>query len=303
MPQSDEFEPFRLESSDGDVTGVARLGGNADADAPLTVILHGSGGASRAMQRLAGLLELKGDVVLPDLYGYGGTGVAAGADTPAQPNAVEQHVDVVERVLAAHGSANRHTVVIGHSMGAFVGLRAALAGASTIDAVVAIEPIALNTLDQPDDAPARNEDREKVLALAAVVGRGQNRQPGDDIEAALGGFIGYWSQSNWGDLPEPLRNALLAQVEQISAEALACAEDATPNEAYSGLTVPVLLMAGTESTAPARIAVEKLAALLPSVELSWVDGARHMDAVHQPKRFAPDIQAFLDAGRSAPAAG
>lgn len=251
---------------------------------PLTVMLHAVGGGARSLRNLANALMVPGDLLIPDLNGYGQT--ALKPEFERELNAVEQHLLIVRTLIDHYRQADQPLILIGHSMGGFLSLKTAFSNRFPVAALVAIEPVAFNVLDPIEDLDARSEDLEKVLALHDALNT-------DIVEPALSEFIAYWGQTDWTSLPEGMRAALIGQVVQISAESLAVARDDTSVNHYRTLQTPVLLMYGSSTQRPAAAVVQRMEKLLPVVETSVVDKAGHMGAVHMSRAFALQINEFL----------
>ncbi len=302
---SQELEKFKLQTDVGVIGGLqnAVAANRQTGEAPLTVVLHGAGGGARSVAGLGQLLQVDGPLFVPDLSGYGNTKLTGNTKlsgntkitrntkiteiSAQKPDALALHRLVIDTLLESYCQPGQSVVIVGHSMGGFLGLLTALAGKWPVSALVAIEPVAFSVLDPVEDAEARAEDLHKVLALDAALKT-------DQAEAALAGFITYWSDVEWSAIGGPLRQFMLAQVDQIAAETLAVAQDQTPPESYRHLQVPVLLLQGELTVAPATAAVRRLQNLLPSVEVKTVAGAGHMEVARQPMLFAPQINEYLN---------
>ena len=278
--------PLLLHTDAGVIGGLQRTAGayHQEGGAPLIVLLHGAGGGARSLVKLGQSLQIQGSLLIPDLNGYGRTQL--GSEVVCNQNAVAQHRLVIDSLLAAYCQPGQVVIIIGHSMGGFLGLLTALSDKWPIAAIVAIEPVAFSVLDPEKDADARAEDLDKVLALDAAL---RNGEP----EPALAQFISYWNNVEWTVLPDSMREALLQQAVQIGADTLAVARDGTPPELYRRLTLPVLLLQGRASPRPAVAVVQRLQELLPAVEFKIIDEVGHMGVIQQPHLFTPLINDFL----------
>ncbi len=238
------------------------------------LLLHGSGSGARPLLRLGEhLVE-----AIPDseahavsLAGYGSTAAVA---LPI----IDQHLAVIAEVMAAQ---TWH--LVGHSMGGFLALQAALAIPEQVASLTLIEPIALGVLDPVTDQDAIAADRAVIESFAAS----------SDEERGIACFIEAWNQSEWESLPPSLREQLKAMAPQIYAEAVAVSADATELAAYQQLPQPMLLCCGGQSPLPARRAAERLASLPTVVERLWLEEAGHMSVLREPERFAPAIAAHI----------
>jgi pimeloyl-ACP methyl ester carboxylesterase len=132
----------------------------ATTGAPLAVLLHGITGNAMAWARVAAALAGEFEVVAPDLRGRAGSAGLPG------PYGIEAHAADVAALLhrfgADDGTGADATVLVGHSMGAFV---AALAAAGTV--------------------------RDRVHGLVLVDGGLSFPQPpGADVDAMLSAALG-----------------------------------------------------------------------------------------------------------------
>lgn len=276
------FVPLQLQTPDVSVSGVQKAA--VSDQQPLTLLLHSAGGGSRSLAALAGMLDTTGGILVPDLNGYGRTVV--NVETAGNSAALDTHRLVIDTLLGETLKPQQKLIIVGHSMGGFLGLLTALAEKWPVSAVVAVEPVAFSVLDPVADAAARAEDLEKVLALDAALKAG-------DPEQALGEFIGYWGNTEWAVLSNSMRAALLQLAPQIGRETLAVAHDATPPGAYKKLKLPVLLLQGTDTVSPASAVINRLQVLLDRVEVKCIPGTAHMGPVRQPELFAAVINTFL----------
>lgn len=95
-----------------------RLLGSGD---PVIVLLHGLAGSGEYFGDAFDELGQTGTLVIPDLLGFGASMRPPGGD-PAEYSATA-HLAALDAMLAALGLANRPLVIVGHSMGASLGLR------------------------------------------------------------------------------------------------------------------------------------------------------------------------------------
>jgi pimeloyl-ACP methyl ester carboxylesterase len=85
-----------------------------DDDAPLVVLVHGITANAMAWARVGGTLGGEFEVVAPDLRGRAGSAGLPG------PYGIERHAEDITALLDRLGGDGRRTVLVGHSMGAFV---------------------------------------------------------------------------------------------------------------------------------------------------------------------------------------
>lgn len=249
-------------------------------EGPALLILHGGGASAEAMLGLAERIGAGRRVLVPNLAGYG-------RNAPLDPSspALAQHRAMVERAFRlCEGPVD----VIGHSVGGFMALSAAIRQPARLRKLVAVEPMCFGSLqpDDPADAQALRADRAAIDALVAHVDAGA-------VEVGVAAFIDYWGGAPWKALPEHVRARLVAMGPQLRREAFETSYDPTPASAYAELGGRTLLLVGALSPLPAPRIVHRLAAAMPGAETASIAGAGHMGVVLQPALFADAVRAFL----------
>ena len=107
-------------------------------------------------------------------------------------------------------------------------------------------------------------------------------------------FIGYWGNTEWAALGESMRAALLKLAPQIARETFAVAHDSTLPDLYKKMDMPVLLLQGADTVAPAVAVINRLQALLQHAEVHRIPNVSHMGPVRQPDVFASLINEFVE---------
>lgn len=110
--------------------GPLRVTATAGGGDPVILLLHGIVASGRSFG--AAYDALPGTVVVPDLLGFGGS-----MDVTSDTHDVTAHIDALRSTLRNAGLWDRPTVVVGHSMGAVLGLHVAAAHPQ-VRAVVAV---------------------------------------------------------------------------------------------------------------------------------------------------------------------
>jgi len=225
----------------------------------LVVAVHGTmdrhssfGGVRRQLPEVATLVY--------DRRGYGRSRhlrVATGLD------------DHVEDLLGL--CAGRPAVVIGHSYGGCIGLRAAELAPEVVRAVVVFEP----PLPWLDGWPS---DTGSSRALAAS-------DPPAGVEAYLRHVLG---DDRWDLLPERARTdrrsegpALLADLRSVRPEL-----GQPPPLDLGAIAVPVVIGRGTRSAAYLQAGANRLVGLLAHAELHVLGGAGHGAHSERPAQIA-----------------
>src|SRR6185369_17521386 len=248
---------------------------------PRVVCLHANASSSAQWRHLSELLAPRFQVVAPDLYGVGGT--------PEWPSdrviTLADEAALIEPLLAP---APGPIALVGHSYGAAVALKAALADPSRIAALVVYEPTLFAFIEQASPRPNDADGIRDAVADAAAA-----LDTGDRFGAARS-FIDYWSGDGaWAAVPEQRKPQVAAQVANVRRWAHALTREPTPLAAFAALDVPVLYMTGARSTASARAVARLLCATLPRVERVEFADAGHMGPITHAGRVNEAIAQFL----------
>jgi pimeloyl-ACP methyl ester carboxylesterase len=202
---------------------------------------------------------------------------------------LQDEADLVEPVLAAAGSP---LVLVGHSYGAAVALRVAMANPGRVRAMALYEPTLFSLLDAERPAP---NDAEGIRN--AVTEAGKALDAGNPDRAAEH-FIDYWMGAGaWKATPEPRRAPIAASAANVRRWAHALFNEPTPLKAFRSLRIPTLYMIGGRTTASARGVARLLTAALPQVEVMELEGLGHMGPVTHPDRVNRAIESFLSSRR------
>jgi pimeloyl-ACP methyl ester carboxylesterase len=229
------------------------------------IALHGSGIGAGQWCYLEQRLGNRYDVLAPEHYGGESTG-------PWTGNRAFTLSDESVRAIALVDAAKEKAHVVGHAYGGGLALHVALARPHKIASLALYEPCAFHLLRAMGDEGAR--------ALAEIVpiarGIGECVVAGEYMRAAAS-FVDYWSGPGaWARLQPWMQATLARWVAKAPLEFHALMEEPTPLVAYSGLSMPVLIMRGEHAPRPTRTIAGRLAAVLPHARVAVVDGAGHM---------------------------
>ena len=250
---------------------------------PAVICLHANASSSSQWRALMELLAPRFRVLAVDSYGSG--------KSPEWPSdreiALADEVALIEPVLRGAGAP---MILVGHSYGGAVALRAALdRPAGDIRALVLYEPTLFALVDAASPPPNEADGiRGAVAASAAALERG-------DRHAAAQAFIDYWMEEGaYERMPEARREAIAASAVNVRRWAYALHREPTPLEAFRRLDMPVLLMVGRKTRPSARGVARLLAATLPRVELQEFEALGHMGPVTDPETVNAAIARFLE---------
>jgi pimeloyl-ACP methyl ester carboxylesterase len=248
---------------------------------PGVVCLHANASTSGQWRALMDELSPTFHVLAVDAYDVG--------KSPAWPSdrviSLQDEVALIEPVLA---SAGLPCVLVGHSYGAAVALRAAMGDPGRIAALALYEPTLFSVLD--GESPASHEAdgiRDAVARAASAVDAG-------DLDAAARHFIDYWmGVGAWDQTPEARKPPIAASVKNVRRWAHALMTEPTPLASFRALNVPVLYMTGKQSTRAAQGVARLLTGALPQVEVVEFAHLGHMGPITHPEVVNPVIAAFL----------
>lgn len=197
-----------------------------------------------------------------------------GADDPDYHTAVTRiAASFIERPLD----------LIGHSFGATVALRIAVAAPEAVRSLTLIEPVLFAA------APDKEQD--------ALDTRMQGALSAGRTDEAAQDFLAVWGDQDWAALPAPVRLQMTRQIHLVADTAPALRNDSARILRRGGLELvdaPVLLIAGTESPRVIHAIADALAARLPDVGRATVPGAGHMLPLTHPQQVAGLIAVNLE---------
>lgn len=232
----------------------------------LVVMVHGTMDRHTGFARMRRLLaDLR--TLVYDRRGYGRS-----QGLPPAPDLAGS----VDDLLAL--CSGRPALVVGHSYGGCIGLRAAEVAPETVRAVVLYEP----PLPWLVDWPAGTGSARALAAPDAEAG----------VEAFLRQVIG---NRRWDTLPERTRAERLAEGPALLADLRSVRPE--PGEPVpldpAAVRVPVVVGRGTTSPSHLLGGVDLLAGLLPRAELTVVGGAGHNAHVSHPGAVAGMVRRGL----------
>lgn len=179
--------------------------------------------------------------------------------------------------------------VLGHSFGATVALRLAVARPGLVRSLVLIEP--------PFFAVAFADHPEMRATLAAETAGFTRAMAAGDHLAAAEAFVAIWGdETPWAEVPTAQREILSAQMPLIAAGHGALYQDVgglLKPGALDVLDMPVSLIEGSRSPGIIGAIHEGLAARLPQAERAVIIGAGHMAPITHPAQVSDEVLRFL----------
>lgn len=241
--------------------------------APTVVALHSSGASGGQWRAYAQALPADVTLHTPDLLGYGGDAAwPAGA-----PLALD---DEALRLVPLLRGAAQPVHLVGHSYGGAVALQLALRWPQFVRSLTLYEPVRFGLLRRSAAAQWR-----EIRCVAAEVGR---RVRAGVLASAAERFVDYWdAPGSFAALPATARQRVAQRVGKVRAEFEALFADPTSTADFAALHVPLRLLVGTRSPAPAQRAAEVLASACPGAALVRLPGAGHLAPMQEPARVLP----------------
>lgn len=233
------------------------------------LLIHGSASSSRIWAGLAMALSDFDAIDLPGALGQ----------RPQHAEATAVLKDDVaflgDRVAGDHDPIT----LVGHSYGGLLALHLARRLPGRVRAVYAHDPLAWSVL-RDRGTPSERADFEALMGSGALLDASKRA-----TEGWIAAVVGFWNGPDaWDGLPEHVRHGLLATSDRTFLEVRDAMTDPTTPDDWRCLALPVRLTVGRHTPALARRAVDHLAAVLPDVTVTEVDGGHlalrtHPDAV------------------------
>ena len=231
-------------------------------------------GSGRAFDPMARRLGGRVDLTAFDLPSHG----RSGAWRPAEGE--DYHTTVTRMAEGLLGE--RPVDLIGHSIGATVALRLAVAAPGRVRSLTLIEPVLFA-------ASRSGHSLDDELAALAAAGK---------IEAAARLFLGIWgAPGGFEALPRSLQQAaveLMPLVLETDAALSADVHGILRPGGLEAVRAPSLLIAGADSPAVVGEIFDTLAARLPDARRATVAGAGHMAPVTHPAEVSALVADNLD---------
>lgn len=199
--------------------------------------------------------------IATSIRGYGGTD-----ETRSLGDFDMAHQVRLVEAVARHAGAPVH--LVGHSFGGTIALATALAGAVEVSSIATFEANPLALIRERGRANLYDATYEMSAAFEAAHNDGERD--------AAGRIIDFWGGAgSFATMPEPVRDYCRATAfANVLDWRTAFAFEATLAD-YARLAIPALIVRGGLANEAMVAITEGLAASLPDVRMSAVDGASH----------------------------
>lgn len=242
---------------------------------PALLLVHGTTADHTRWQSILPLLEPHATVHAMDRRGRGASG-------DAQAYSIEEEAADVAAVVDAVADATGGPVdVLGHSFGALCAAEAAPLTAG-MRRLVLYEP-AIGVV-----APPGWLDR-----MVALLARGRREEV---VIALLGDLAGVTADQLERMQADPSWPGRIAAAHTVVRETRAEERYRFDPARFAALTVPTLLLAGTESPPQLAAATALLADALPGARVTTMAGQGHVAMLTAPQLFVSELLSFLRAG-------
>ncbi len=251
-------------------------------DGPAVLFVPGSFSTPAAWSGMQKRLPQDYRFIATSICGYGGTD-----ETRSLGDLDMAHeVRVVEAVVR-HVGAPVH--LVGHSFGGTVALAAALAGN--------IELLSIATFEANPVALIRERGRADIFRATQEMSRAFEAAYDGGERDAAGRIIDFWGGAgSFAAMPDAVQDYCRATTfANVLDWRTAFAFEATLAD-YAGLNIPVLLVRGGLANEAMVEITDGLAASLPDVHMSVVDGASHFLITSHAEQCAVLLSDFLARG-------
>ncbi len=244
------------------------------------VLLHCSSSTARQWRGLCELLAGDFRTIAIDMYGYGGTSDWSG-DTN---NLLTDEGDLI-RAVTEDCQDGFH--LLGHSYGGTICMRLALEFPERLKSLTLIEPTTPWLLDPAADKVAFDEISTTAHEFQSAFEAGD---PGPGIEY----YFDYWNGPGaWKAAPDEVRAYCIKTAEKTYREFDVILDPSHQITPLSTLAMPLLLVRGEITRAPARRVTEIIHAALPHSALVDIPGAGHMSPITHADHVNEAVAGFL----------
>jgi pimeloyl-ACP methyl ester carboxylesterase len=257
---------------------------------PAVLLGHSSTASSGQWRALIARLRDRFRVLAPDHVGYGETAAHANCSP-----LVEHELAIIDALLHVAGEPAH---LVGHSYGGALLLRAAARTPARVQSLTLIEPALFHLL----------ADTRRLMAHCEIWNVARRVVQYADLGAhdeAARGFVDYWGgRGTYDAMNEDARVAVAAGMPKVRNEwdVVFDPHETTP-DLLTALTMPILLVAGSNTTPAARGVIDALRDIWPQAAYSEIAGAGHMAPMTHADCVNDIVETFLGGTRPCGDAG
>ncbi len=226
-------------------------------------LLHGSAGSAEMWTHTCDEFGSRYRCSAPDLIGYG----TSMPWPPDKPFNLDSELHAIKPLLPCCGEKIH---VVGYPYGGVLGLFLALSNPALVQTLTLIEPVFFAALRYKGNRRAYDQFRD-------IRDTFMSRLSGGDTEAAMSGFIDFWTgEGTWASSPPAIREYMQERANKIILDWQA-SFDAVPDKASLAALGPrTMLIRGDESPQPMCELVDSLHQLMPGSSHKIIPGANHL---------------------------
>lgn len=258
--------------------------GTAPADGPTVVLVPGSCSTGSAWRGVMAAWNGHYRCITTSLLGYGGT---AERRTPERTD-IAIAAEAVEAVIARAGG---RVHLVGHSFGGLVALAVALRRVAAIDSLTIIEAPAVDILRSAGDTAGYGGFQDLMAGYFGAFDQGEP----EAIARMVDFYGGSGTFATW---PERMRAYAMATTHVNILDWKSACGFTLDSAVLAGVTIPVLVMHGSDANTAVKRANALLAQDLPRGNLTVMPDAGHFMIATHADAVARTVGRHIDAVRA-----
>ncbi|HWK69202.1 MAG TPA: alpha/beta hydrolase [Rhizobiaceae bacterium] len=248
-----------------------------DARKPI-LALHAAASSGEQWRGLSDYLRGRYRVIAPDLPGYGSARLL-------QSRSPRETAGQLAQAIADDGPLH----VVGHSLGAAIGLELAASHPHLVRSLTLIEPMLFHLLRGGDAS-----DRALHAELVRLADRMLMSVAANDNAVGMQAYIDFWYGAGaWRRTGDSLKQSLARLTSRVASDLTASLAATGGASAYRELRCPALLVTGLRSPVASLRASEMAAEAIPHARLMMIADAGHMAPLTDPHIIDPLIGRHL----------
>ena len=257
-----------IKSSDGTLIAYEKTG-----EGPPLVLVHGTPDDHTYWEMVLPMLTKHFTTYTIDRRGRGKSGDAAGYKLELEFDDVASVVDMI----------GQQVILLGHSHGGIVSLEAATR-TNNLSKLILYEPPIMNGGEEPD-----NSLLDAVANIEASLKEGKNEQALLLFQKEL---VGMPPEEIENERSTPYWQVTVNAAPTLPRELKAAAEYEFDATRFNGLSIPTLLLSGSESPSLFKEVTKILDETLPNSKIITLEGQEHDAARTAPDLFADKVIKF-----------
>lgn len=249
----------------------------ADTRTPV-LALHAAASSGEQWQGLTDYLRGRYKVIAPDLPGYGRARLL---QSRSARDIAEQLARAVARDAPLH--------IVGHSLGAAVGLELATSHPHLVRSLTLIEPMLFHLLQEGDPS-----DRTLHGELVRLADRMLSSAAANDNAVGMQSYIDFfYGTGAWRQTGDSLKERLARLTSRVAMDLTASLAATGGASAFREVRCPTLLVTGLQSPIASLRTSEMAAQAIPHARLMMLADAGHMAPLTDPHIVDPLIGRHL----------